>query len=135
LPVIDADPVQMRQLFQNLIGNAIKYRRADIDPIVHVSAHIDPLQSGLAGENASLICHLTVSDNGIGFDNSYAEKIFAIFQRLHGRSEFDGTGIGLAICRKIVERHGGSIEASGKADQGARFVASLPVSHALEEVG
>jgi light-regulated signal transduction histidine kinase (bacteriophytochrome) len=135
LPVIDADPVQMRQLFQNLIGNAIKYRRADVDPVVDVSADIKPARNGLAGENAYGICHLTVSDNGIGFNDLYAEKIFAIFQRLHGRGDYDGTGIGLAICRKIVERHGGSIEASGKADHGARFVASLPVSHALEEVG
>jgi len=133
LPVIDADPHQMRQLFQNLIGNAIKYRRAGVDPIVHVSAHVAPAPCGLAGGEQSRFCQITVSDNGIGFDNAYAEKIFVIFQRLHGRGEYDGTGIGLAICRKIVERHGGSIEATGKANEGARFVASLPVSQVLEE--
>ena len=133
LPVIDADPLQMRQLFQNLIGNAIKYRRAENDPIVKVSAHVTPAQSGLAGGKPASICHLTVSDNCIGFDDAYAEKIFAIFQRLHGRGEYDGTGIGLAICRKIVERHGGSIEATGKVNEGARFVASLPVAQILEE--
>src|SRR5438067_817874 len=92
LPVIEADALQMRQLFQNLLGNAIKYRRKDIPPVVRLSA-----------TNGGEHCTISVADNGIGFDEDHATKIFRMFERLHGRAEYDGSGIGLAICRKIVE--------------------------------
>jgi len=134
LPVIEADALQMRQLFQNLIGNAVKYRRPDTDSVIVISAHITGSHANPFGKKCSRICHIRVSDNGIGFDDAYAHKIFGIFQRLHGRSEYEGTGVGLAICRKIVERHGGVIEASGTENHGAVFIASLPVSHAQQEV-
>lgn len=118
LPVLEADPLQMRQLLQNLLGNAIKYRRADVPPVVR-------LGSFRAGAQHYAI---TISDNGIGFGDQYAEKIFKMFERLHGRTEYAGSGIGLAICRKIVERHAGTIAATGIAGQGATFTVTLPVT-------
>jgi signal transduction histidine kinase len=117
LPVIDADALQMRQLFQNLLGNAIKYRRPDTPPVVRLAC-ADP---------GGPVCTLTVTDNGIGFSQKHVSKIFRMFVRLHGRAEYDGSGIGLAICRKIVERHGGTIAATGAPDQGATFTVTLPV--------
>ncbi|HVJ87525.1 MAG TPA: CHASE3 domain-containing protein [Caulifigura sp.] len=119
LPEIEADPTQMRQLFQNLIGNALKFHRDGVPPVVRVSA----AQSESLPENVTL----TVADNGIGFEEQYLDRIFEVFQRLHGRNEFEGTGIGLAICRKIVERHGGSITARSKPGDGSTFLVTLPV--------
>ena len=118
LPTIDADPLQMRQLLQNLIGNAIKYRRPDVPPVVRLSCLLP----------AGPVCSITVSDNGIGFNERQAGKIFGMFVRLHGRSEYAGSGIGLAICRKIVERHQGTITATSTAGQGATFTVALPVT-------
>jgi PAS domain S-box-containing protein len=120
LPVIDADPMQMRRLFQNLVGNALKYRRKDESPVVQLS-------SSHPGARQLTI---TVKDNGIGFNDQYAEKIFKMFERLHGRMEYEGSGIGLAICRKIVERHGGTITATSTAGQGATFNVTLPITQA-----
>lgn len=128
LPIIDADATQMRQLLQNLISNALKFRQPTIAPLVKVSGRLTsidaraPIPENAAGE----LCELQVSDNGIGFEMKHADRIFNIFQRLHGRSEFDGTGIGLATCRKIVERHGGQISAMSAPGQGATFKAILP---------
>jgi PAS domain S-box-containing protein len=116
LPVISADPTQIRQLFQNLIGNALKFQEPGEKPIVRVR-HIP-----VAGSE----CRITVEDNGIGFDERHVEKIFAPFQRLRGRSEYEGTGMGLAICKKIVERHGGSIVAGSAAGKGSTFTITLP---------
>ena len=123
LPEIWADPTQMRQLLQNLLGNALKFAHPGRPPQVRVSARLR--EASRAGETATAL--LTVEDNGIGFDNRYQDRIFAPFQRLHGRSEFEGSGIGLAIVRKIVERHGGRIHADGQPGQGARFHIELPV--------
>ena len=120
LPVIDADPTQMRQLLQNLIANALKFRRPGVPPEVKVSAR--PGTGGPGGQ-----CQLFVADNGIGFDEKYLDRIFIIFQRLHGRNEYEGTGIGLAICRKIVERHGGTITAKSAPGHGATFIINLPL--------
>jgi signal transduction histidine kinase len=126
MPVIDADATQMRQLFQNLIANALKFRHKDTAPVVRVSARLftPPASSG---EPAGEMCEITIADNGIGFDEKYVDRIFAIFQRLHGRTEYEGTGIGLATCRKLVERHGGTITARSVPGQGATFIALLPV--------
>ena len=118
LPTLQADPMQMRQLLQNLLGNALKYRSKDVTPIVRLTAE-------RAGSQHYAI---TVADNGIGFSNQYAEKIFKMFERLHGRTEYAGAGIGLAICRKIVERHSGTIVAKGTAGQGATFTITLPIA-------
>lgn len=122
LPVIEADPLQMRQLLQNLIGNALKFHKLDSPPVVHVSAEVrvDP-------QTSDEQCLLTVADNGIGFDEKYLDRIFIVFQRLHGRGEYEGTGIGLAVVRKIVERHSGTITAQSTVGKGSTFQVILPM--------
>ncbi len=132
LPSINADPIQMRQLFQNLIGNALKFHRLDVPPAVQVTAVVES-SDVLSPGRVQPLCRITVQDNGIGFDEKYRERIFSPFQRLHGRSEYPGTGIGLAICRRIVERHHGTITATAVPDQGATFVITLPVSQGGEK--
>lgn len=141
LPEIKADAMQMRQLLQNLLGNALKFHRPGVPPEINVSAVVFPAAEGAVhGVSASLLaeyppetllCHLQVQDNGIGFDDKYAERIFGVFQRLHGRGDYEGAGVGLAICRKIAERHGGEITARGQPGQGAIFRVTLPVEHAV----
>jgi signal transduction histidine kinase len=130
LPVVDADRTQMRQLLQNLIGNALKFHRENEPPVIRIGSEIVPgREPRFAGEAASdKRCVITIEDNGIGFDEKYAERVFTAFQRLHGRSAYAGTGIGLSIARKIVLRHGGDIVAKGTPDQGATFIVTLPVS-------
>jgi len=120
LPVIAADPLQMRQLLQNLLGNALKYRRSDTPPVVRLSC----------ASRDDQYRTITVTDNGIGFNEKHAGKIFGMFVRLHGRAEYEGSGIGLAICRKIVERHGGTIAATSTLGEGATFTVTLPVTQA-----
>jgi PAS domain S-box-containing protein len=120
LPAIEGDPTQMRQLFQNLIANAVKFQRPGIPPIVEVSAELLP-------GTFPQMCRFTVRDNGIGFDPKYLGRLFQVFQRLHGREEYEGTGVGLAICRKITERHGGAITAVSQVGEGATFIVTLPV--------
>lgn len=119
LPVLDADALEMRQLLQNLLGNALKYRRADTPPVVILSA-TNP---------RGPVCTICVSDNGIGFKQEYATKVFKMFERLHNRAQYGGSGIGLAICRRIVERHGGAISATSTPGAGATFTVELPVRH------
>lgn len=135
LPTIEADPVQMRQLLQNLLGNALKFHRPEVPPVVKVSS--DGLPRRAADATNPMACprwyQLSVEDNGIGFDEKYLDRIFAPFQRLHGRSEYEGTGIGLAVCRKIAERHGGSITARSTPGQGATFIVTLPVTQGKGE--
>ena len=114
--VIDADALQMRQLLQNLLGNALKYRQKDTPPIVR-----------LASTNGGPHCAITVADNGIGFNERHAGRIFRMFTRLNARAEYEGSGIGLAICRKIVERHNGTIAATSTPGLGATFTVTLPV--------
>jgi signal transduction histidine kinase len=113
---VEADATQMRQLFQNLINNALKFHKPDEAPVVRVRST----------SNHGL-CQIHVEDNGIGFDEKYLDRIFNPFQRLHHRGEYEGTGMGLAICRKIVERHGGSITARSAPGQGATFIVTLPL--------
>jgi PAS domain S-box-containing protein len=117
LPTVKADETQMRQLFQNLIGNALKYRKPDVAPHVRIRGSRD---------EDSDAWRIEISDNGIGFDPQYAERIFGIFERLHTRDRYEGTGVGLAVCRRIVERHGGDIMAEGRPEQGAIFTVVLP---------
>ena len=135
LPEIEADPLQMRQLFQTLIGNALKFRRPEAPPVVRISGEIPARDPEAAGADASPPrgCQITVADNGIGFEDKYAERIFQVFQRLHNRSEYAGSGIGLAICRKIAERHGGGISARGVPGQGATFTIRLPITQTRED--
>jgi PAS domain S-box-containing protein len=128
LPVIHADPLQMRQLLQNLIGNALKFHQPGHPPVVRVEAHVGSTEDKpVDGQAATRTCQLVVSDNGIGFDIKYLDRIFNVFQRLHGRAEYEGTGMGLAICRKIVERHRGTITATSQPGSGASFVVTLPL--------
>lgn len=131
LPVIEADSLQMRQLLQNLIGNALKYHRDGVPPVVKVYGRVlqERRHTARGGAVAAdQLCQLFVQDNGIGFDEKYLDRIFTVFQRLHGRQVYSGTGVGLAICRKIVERHGGHITAQSAPGLGATFVATLPTS-------
>ena len=119
LPSVKADEMQLTQLFQNLVGNAIKYRRAGV-PRVHVSAVPDDAAKWL----------FSVKDNGLGIEAQFFDRIFGVFQRLHKREEFEGTGIGLAICKKIVERHGGAISVESTLGEGSTFHFPLAVSSA-----
>jgi hypothetical protein len=114
LPMVRADASQLRQLFQNLLANAIKFRSEDA-PCIHVSAR---------GEAREWV--FSVRDNGIGIDRQYADRIFVIFQRLHTRQEYPGTGIGLALCKRIVERHGGEIWFESEPGKGATFFFTVP---------
>lgn len=116
-PVL-GDPSQLTQLFTNVVSNAVKYRRPDVPPRVVITTRRSDERVEVA-----------VSDNGIGFDDKYLTKIFEPFERLHGRSEYGGTGIGLALCRAIVQRHGGSITAHGTLDEGAVVTFDLPAAH------
>ncbi len=116
LPIIEADPLQMRQLFSNLLSNAIKFRKKDIPPLINISyKSLD--------ENS---VELKVVDNGIGFDEQYKDKLFKPFSRLHGKSDYPGTGMGLAICDKIVKRHGGMISVNSEVGKGTTFTITLP---------
>ncbi len=129
LPIIEAQAVQMQQLFQNLIENALKFRKPETYPVVNVTAEkvLKENYSNIPQLNPLLeYFQFTVNDNGIGFEPKYADQIFAIFQRLHGRTEYEGTGLGLAICRKIVESHNGYIMAKSEEGIGATFIFYLP---------
>ena len=149
LPTIDADPMQMRQLLQNLIANALKFHRKTDPPVVKLygqrlsspSVSTDEEAANADGnghqeappEDLDGFYQLTVADNGIGFEEKYLDRIFTPFQRLHVRSEYEGTGMGLAVCRKIVERHGGAITAQSQPGVGSTFLITLPVSHSEEQ--
>ena len=124
MPVIEADKIQMAQLFQNLIGNALKYRREGVPPIVAITLD----EAAKSGTDSGMV-HLRCQDNGIGFEPQYAEQIFEAFKRLHGRGEYSGSGIGLSVCRRIVERHGGTIYATSKPGTGTCMHLSLRLVH------
>ena len=114
LPTVPVDDTQIRQLFQNLISNALKFRREDVPAVVRIE-----------GDVRGRFAEIRVSDNGIGFEQRHASRIFRVFERLHGRSEYAGTGIGLALCRRIAERHGGTISAKSAPGEGATFTVTL----------
>ncbi|MFL5345564.1 MAG: sensor histidine kinase [Hyalangium sp.] len=120
LPALEADPTQMRQLVQNLLSNALKFRREGVKPLISIEASVDPGARRL---------ELRLQDNGIGFDESYREQIFTLFQRLHSSEKYEGSGLGLALCRKIVERHGGTIEARSSPGSGTTFTVTLPLEY------
>lgn len=127
LPTIDAIPLQMSQLFGNLVSNSLKYSSPGINPVINITAEKVTHQEILAMElDNKLYYKLRFEDNGIGFGQEYADKIFNIFQRLHGKTDYSGTGIGLAICKKIVTNHNGYISASSVEGQGATFTIILP---------
>jgi len=111
----------MRQLLQNLAANGLKFHREGVPPVVEITA-----------ERYHDRVYIRVSDNGIGFDEKYADRIFTMFERLHARGKYDGTGIGLAICRKIAERHGGDVVAHSTPGAGSTFTVTLPMHHGSE---
>lgn len=123
LPIVEGNPILITQLFQNLIGNAIKFRPGN--QILHINIFSDMKVSSHSHDKE---CHIFIQDNGIGFDPEYAERIFKPFERLNHSSDYDGTGMGLAICRKIMERHKGSIRAESTPSQGTVFIITLPLN-------
>ena len=128
LPSLDVNPGLMRPLFSNLIGNAIKYRKKDVDPIINIYAdQKETVPNGSIDAGNRKFCRIYVEDNGIGFDQKYAEQIFNMFVRLHGNSEYEGTGIGLALCKQIVDKHEGFISVLSKENSGSTFIVSLPI--------
>jgi PAS domain S-box-containing protein len=130
LPVLTAIPMQVNQLFYNLLGNALKFSGAGIKPVISITSRLLSKSEVLADarlDNSKSYTEILISDNGIGFDQEFSEQIFIIFQRLHGKYEYEGTGIGLALCKKIVENHSGIIFAEGKRDEGASFHIILPL--------
>ena len=137
LPTIDAIPLQMNQLFYNLIGNALKFQRAGVPPVLRISSQ----RLGAAEitrypnlDQDRTYYRIVVQDNGIGFHQEFVDKIFVIFQRLNAKERFPGTGIGLAICRKIVQNHRGEIQAIGKEGEGAEFHVLLPQIHRVQPI-
>jgi two-component system, sensor histidine kinase and response regulator len=127
LPIVEANPNQMLQLFQNLISNALKFRRPEEPPVIKIYLQT-PTNTLLFKTPLNKVCQIVVEDNGVGFDETYCDRIFRAFERLHDRSKYEGTGIGLAICQKIVERHGGKITAHSTLGHGARFLVTLPLN-------
>ncbi len=132
LPSILGDSLQLSQLFQNLLGNAIKFCQPNTIPSIRVTSQTValneiPPQLIRKLNGTGPFAKITISDKGIGFDNQYAERIFQVFQRLHGRNNYTGSGIGLSICRRVAENHGGTITATSQPGQGATFCVYLPV--------
>ena len=131
LPSIEANPGLIRPLFSNLLGNALKYSRKDVSPVINIRSEINMLAAngnGLRKNQPNRYCKIYIEDNGIGFEQEYAEQIFDMFKRLHVSNEFEGTGIGLALCKKIVEKHHGFISARSKVNEGSTFIISLPMA-------
>ncbi|HEY5824624.1 MAG TPA: response regulator [Cyclobacteriaceae bacterium] len=123
LPTLEVNPRLMRMLFHNLISNALKYSKKDTQPQIKIFSE----NNLISRSRDKRFCRIFVEDNGIGFDQKYAEDIFGMFKRLHHDSEFSGTGIGLALCKKIVEQHNGFISAQSEVNTGSRFIVSLPL--------
>lgn len=131
LPVIDADASQMGQVFMNLLSNSLKFHQVEVAPAIRITCE-ENLSSSLVDDTRNWCC-IKFADKGIGFDPQYSERVFNLFQRLHGRDEYSGTGIGLALCRKIIERHGGSIDAESEQGKGATFIIRLPMTQSVIE--
>ncbi len=135
LPTLSVNPSLIKPLFHNLIGNALKYSKKDTAPQVKITSEISSQLNGKTNHGVNpKYCRIYIEDNGIGFDQKYAEEIFGMFKRLHHNSEFQGTGIGLALCKKIVEQHHGYISARSKINEGSTFIVSLPLQHQLKPV-
>jgi signal transduction histidine kinase len=125
LPQLYVNPGLIRPLFFNLLSNALKYSKPDVHPVITIRAQLNSMEEGNA--NGNIYCRIFVEDNGIGFEQQYSEQIFGMFKRLHDKNKYEGTGIGLAICKKIVEEHKGFISVISKVDEGSTFIVSLPV--------
>jgi light-regulated signal transduction histidine kinase (bacteriophytochrome) len=135
LPVLPVNAVLMGPLFSNLINNSLKYCKKQELPKIHIRHETSPAGAGAGGKEADpRYCRILIEDNGIGFDQKYAEQIFDMFRRLHPSAEYEGTGIGLALCKKIVEKHKGFISARSKPGEGSVFIVSLPLQAVKKEV-
>lgn len=128
LPVIEGNAIQLKQLFYNLIENAIKFKKknSSVRIVINSTRCGEEEKKNFDLQRDKIYYKIEIADNGIGFDNAYSERIFQPFQRLHGKAEYEGNGLGLAICKKITEKHQGIIYATGSLDTGARFVLILP---------
>ncbi len=133
LPVVDGIPSQMDHLFNNLISNALKFIRQDVQPLLRIQMQSINGSDYTDLNPGRLYYEITIEDNGIGFDEKYLDHIFKVFQRLHGKSTFEGTGIGLAICKRVVMYHHGYITARSKPNEGTTFVVILPESQSLQQ--
>jgi light-regulated signal transduction histidine kinase (bacteriophytochrome) len=131
LPAIDVNPGLIRPLFENLLSNALKYSQKDEPPVINIRSEV--ITATTSNKEPIQYCRIYVQDNGIGFDQVYAEQIFDMFRRLHVHSEFEGTGIGLTLCKKIVEKHNGFISVQSKVGKGSTFIISLPVNQPTAE--
>ena len=130
LPIIEAIPLQMNQLFYNLLNNALKFSLSNRPPAVTISCRIlteDELDSYEIIDKQSAYCEIVFTDNGMGFNQEYAEQIFGLFKRLNNKVEFPGSGIGLSLCRKVVANHNGKIVAKSNENEGASFHIILPL--------
>ncbi len=128
LPTLPVNPLLMKTLFHNLITNSLKYSKKYVDPVIHIYAETDARPGELnSTEIKNKYCRIYIEDNGIGFEQKYAEQIFEMFKRLHNQTEYNGTGIGLALCKKIVEQHNGFISAKSVPGTGSTFIVSLPL--------
>jgi signal transduction histidine kinase/CheY-like chemotaxis protein len=128
LPIIDTIPSQIRQVFQNLVSNALKFSKEDVSPVILITSEIIAVREIDAIQSPSGdFCRITISDNGIGFDEKFLDRIFVIFQRLNNLNSYEGTGIGLAIAKKIMDKHNGLISAQSSENQGAQFILVLPL--------
>ena len=135
LPSMFVNPVLIRPLFHNLISNSIKYSKTEVSPVIRISSDYEfsEAETENNGHGNNRYCRIIFEDNGIGFEQEYSEQIFGMFKRLHGKNQYHGTGIGLAICKKIAEEHNGYISAISKVNEGATFIVSLPM-HEEEEI-
>jgi PAS domain S-box-containing protein len=128
LPCIEANPGQMRQVFQNLISNALKFSKKNIFPAITINAkHFSQSNTIAENQKEEEFCAVSIKDNGIGFDEKYANNIFTLFKRLHNKDQYEGTGIGLSITKKIIEKHNGTVTVKSKEGEGSEFTIALPV--------
>jgi signal transduction histidine kinase len=132
LPTLEVNPGLIRPLFYNLIGNALKYSKKEVEPVINIRFEMGIPAYGQHKDATARYCRIFIEDNGIGFDQVYADQVFEMFRRLHVNTEFEGTGIGLALCKKIVEKHHGSITAQSKVNEGTTFTVSLPVQQPVQ---
>lgn len=134
LPSLHVNPGLIRPLFYNLISNALKYSKKNVSPVVNIKSETQQASADNNKKQEQKYCRIYIQDNGIGFDQKYSEEIFGMFKRLHLNTEYEGTGIGLALCKKIVEEHNGYISAKSKVNEGSTFIISLPLKQPEAQV-
>lgn len=126
LPVIQGDAVLMRRLFQNLIGNALKFHKVGVSPVIRISGMMIQDRRQIGTKNSKKLCQISIEDRGIGIPSECLDKIFGMFKRLHRKDEYEGTGIGLAVCKRIADQYGGAISVQSALGEGSIFTVTLP---------